>query len=127
MKEVTRRKPSLVVIKLYEGQLLNSFIVITPLGHKVLVNEDAITRLVDKHPELRGHEDLVIRALRDPDEIYRDKSGGFHCLKKIHAVSDYIVVIYVTKNNKGYIKTGYFTSIRRKLRRYRWLERVFSK
>ena len=93
----------------------------------MLVVEDTITRLMDKYHELRGYEDFVAQALRDPDEIYKDRRGGFYCLKRIHTISDYIVVIYVIKNDKGYIKTGYFTSMRRKLRRYRWLEQVFSK
>ena len=49
----------------------------------------------------------------------RDRRGSFHYLKRIHTISNYIVVIYVIKNDKEYIKTEYFTDMRRKLRRYR--------
>jgi len=79
---------------------LNSFIVVTPLGHKVLVVEDTIARLMDKHSELRSYEDFVVQALRDPDEIYKDRRGGFHCLKRIRTISDYIVVIYFSRTTK---------------------------
>ncbi len=44
---------------------LNSFIVVTPLGRKVLVVEDTITRLMDKHPKLRGYEDFMAQGLKD--------------------------------------------------------------
>jgi len=79
---------------------LNSFIVVTPLGHKVLVVEDTITRLMDKHPELCSYEDFMVQTLRDPDEIYRDRRGGFHCLKRVHTISDYMVVISLSRTTK---------------------------
>ena len=45
--------------------VLNSFIVVTPLGRKVLVVEDTITRLMDKHPKFRGYEDFMVQVLKD--------------------------------------------------------------
>ncbi|MHA1582795.1 MAG: hypothetical protein ACTSYM_09945 [Candidatus Baldrarchaeia archaeon] len=66
----------------------------------MLVVEDTITRLMDKHHELRDYENFVAQALRDPDEIYKDRRGGFYCLKRIHTISDYIVVIYFSRTTK---------------------------
>ena len=61
---------------------------------------------------------LWYRPLEISIRLNRDRRGGFHCLKRIHTINDHIIVIYVIKNDKGYIKTEYFTS----MRRYRWLE-----
>jgi len=57
---------------------------------------------------------FVIQALKDPDEIYRDRRGGFHCLKKIRIISDYIIVIYVYQERQRIYKDRLFYKYEKK-------------
>ena len=61
---------------------------------------------------------LILDAVAAPDEVYEDPTGAIHALKRIVGVSDFLVVIY-SVNGEGYIRTAYYTSIKRKTRRYR--------
>jgi hypothetical protein len=58
-----------------------------------------------------------------PDEVYVDSTGAFHALFCIAkdapvGISDFLVVIY-NVNGEGYIRTAYYTSSKRKARRYK--------
>ena len=59
-------------------------------------------------------------AVSRPDEACVDGSGAVHVLKRlVGEVSDFVVVIYGVEGGRGYIKTAYYTSNVRKMRRYR--------
>lgn len=78
-----------------------------------------------RHPELENKEFLVLDTVANPDEVYVDATGAFHGFKKlVHEVSDYLVVIYFRKNEEGYIRTAYYTSYRRKERKYKLCKKL---
>jgi len=96
-------------------------------GTLVMLSESRWEHIVARHPELDGKKDLILEAVSNPDEVYVDARGAFHALKMTpDGVSDYIVVIYevIAGTGKGFIRTAYFLSLKRKKRRYRWLRKL---
>ncbi len=45
-------------------------------------------------------------------------------MRFVGEVSDFLVVVYVKKGGEAYIRTAYYTSFRRKVRRYRVFRRL---
>ena len=86
-------------------------------GTVVLLTEERWRHIVLRHPELKNAVNLILKAVATPDEVYVDPTGAFHALKRVKAVSDFLVVIYSVKA-EGYIRTAYYTSNLRKTRRY---------
>lgn len=81
--------------------------------------------IVFRHPELKDKMRLVLSAVSGPDEVYVDASLVVHVLKRlVGAVSDFLVVIYSVECGRGYIRTAYYTSSRRKARRYRLFRKL---
>jgi len=67
----------------------------------------------------------VIEVVSKPDEVYVDPAGMIHALKRLfQEITDYLVVIYRKENEEGYIRTAYYTSFRRKSRRYKRFKRL---
>jgi len=94
-------------------------------GTKVLLSEERWKHIVLRHPELEDKKSIVLDAVANPDEVYIDATGAFHALKKlVNEVSDYLVVIYLGKDEEGYIRTAYYTSYRRKERRYKLFKKL---
>jgi hypothetical protein len=94
-------------------------------GTRVVLSEERWRHIVFRHPELRGKVDLVLTVVTSPDEAYVDESGGIHVLKRlVGEVSDFLVVIYVVEDRRGYIRTAYYTSNARKARRYRLFRKL---
>lgn len=94
-------------------------------GTKVLLTEERWKHIVLRHPELENKLSLVLDAVANPDEVYIDPEGAFHALKRLYGeVSDYLVVIYCKENGEGYIRTAFYTSYRRKARRYRQFKKL---
>jgi len=94
-------------------------------GTKVWLTEERRKHIVLRHPELEDKLALILDAIANPDEVYIDVSGAFHSLKKlVGEVSDYLVVIYLKENREGYIRTAFYTSYRRKNRRYKLFKKL---
>lgn len=89
-------------------------------GTRVTLSEERWRHIVFRHPELKDKAGLVLSAVSDPDEAYVDASLAVHVLKRlVGEVSDFLVVIYsVEGDERGYIRTAYYTSSGRKARRY---------
>jgi hypothetical protein len=94
-------------------------------GVNVVLSEERWRHIVLRHPEMKGKSDLILSAVSNPDEAYLDSTGAIHSLKRlISSVSDYLVVIYNRIGEEGYIRTAYYTSSRRKDRRYRQFRKL---
>jgi len=88
-------------------------------GTRVVLSEERWKHVILRHPELKDKKDLVLDVVSNPDEVYVDASGAFHVLKRfVGEVSDFLVVVYVGEHGEGYIRTAFYTSSRRKVRRY---------
>ncbi len=93
-------------------------------GTEVTLSEERWGHIVFRHPELKGQMRLVLDAVSGPDEAYVDASAAVHVLKRVGGVSDFLVVIYSVEGGRGYIRTAYYTSNRRKVRRYRLFRKL---
>ncbi|MGB9671535.1 MAG: PBECR2 nuclease fold domain-containing protein [Candidatus Bathyarchaeales archaeon] len=94
-------------------------------GTKVLLTDERWKHIVLRHPELENKLSLVLDTVANPDEVYLDHAGMFHALKRLSGeVSDYLVVIYGKENREGYIRTTFYTSSRRKNRRYKQFKKL---
>jgi len=89
-------------------------------GTRVLLSEERWKHITLRHPELEDKIAKVLAAVANPDEVYVDPMGAVHVLKRLtHEISDYLVVIYRKEDGECYIRTAYYTSSRRKTRRYK--------
>ncbi len=88
------------------------------------MTEERLFHIIYRHPELKGKENLILKAVEEPKELYEDRRGCFHSIAKSEVVSDYLVVIYCEEEGIGIIRTSYFISRRRKERRYKWFKRL---
>jgi len=94
-------------------------------GTKVLLTEERCKHIVLRHPELENKSTLILEVVASPDEVYINAAGAFHALKRlVSEVSDYLVVVYVKENEEGYIRTAFYTSYRRKSRRYKLFRKL---
>src|SRR4030042_143293 len=94
-------------------------------GMEVLLTEERWRHIVFRHPELKDKISLVLSAVSNPDEAYVDATGAVHVLKRLAGeVSDFLVVIYSRAGEECYIRTTYYTSSRRKARRYRLFRKL---
>jgi len=73
-------------------------------GARILLTDERWKHIVLGRPELENKLVLVLDAVANPDEVYVDKAGAFHALKRLRGeLSDYIVVVYYRENEEGYI------------------------
>jgi len=94
-------------------------------GTMVVLSEERWKHIVLRHPELEDKITKVLDTVTNPDEVYVDPMGAIHTLKRLfYEVSDYLVIIYHKENGEGYIRTAYYTSSRRKERRYKRFRRL---
>lgn len=93
-------------------------------GVEVVLSEERWRHIVFRHPELKDKAKLVLSAVSGPDEAYLDGTGAVHVLKRVGGVSDFLVVIYSVEGERGYIRTAYYKSSRRKARRYRLFRKL---
>ena len=92
-------------------------------GTRVVLREERWRHIVLRHPELKNATRLILEAVAHPDEVYVDPTGAFHALKRVNGVSDFLVVIYSVER-EGYIRTAYYTSNARKVRRYKLFRKL---
>ncbi len=88
-------------------------------GTKFIITKRRWTHVLGHHPELSDSLDIIIEAVGKPDEVYVDPRGIYHILKRATKYSDYLVVICRKHEEKTYLNTAYYTSSKRKERRYR--------
>jgi hypothetical protein len=94
-------------------------------GTEVMLSEERWRHIVFRHPELKDKMRLVLNAVSGPDEAYVDGTGAVHVLKRlVGEASDFLVIIYSVEGGRGYIRTAYYTSSRRKARRYRLFRKL---
>lgn len=94
-------------------------------GSSVVLSDERWRHIVLRHPELREKRGLILDAVTRPDEVYADSAGGVHVLKRLSGDgSDFLVVVYAKSGVEGYIRTAYYTSSRKKSRRYRGFRRL---
>ena len=94
-------------------------------GTRVLLSEERWKHITLRHPELKDKIAKVFAVVANPDEIYVDPTGAVHVLKRLtHEISDYLAVIYCKEDREWYIRTAYYTSSRRKKRRYKRFKRL---
>jgi len=97
-----------------------SLTVTTPDGKKITLTMDDWLHVRFRHPEVGGNPNALLQIVAKPEELYKDKRGGIHALKRIDE-EHFLVVIYELEDREGYIRTAYFISDKRKRRRYRAL------
>jgi hypothetical protein len=94
-------------------------------GTRVLLKDERWKHIVLRHPELEDKLTLILDAVANPDEVYVDSAGAFHALKKLSGeVSDFLIVVYCKENMEAYIRTAFYTSYKRKNRRYKQFKRL---
>lgn len=94
-------------------------------GVEVALTEERWRHIVIRHPELTAKQRLVLNTVSGPDEAYVDTLRAVHVLKRLAGeTSDFLVVIYSVEGGRGYIRTAYYTSERRKARRYRLFRKL---
>ena len=76
-----------------------------------------------RHPEVGQDFTILFQIVGEPDEVYLDERNGVHALKAVKN-NRYVVVIYESTDNEGFIRTAYVTSNSRKNRRYRKLRQL---
>jgi hypothetical protein len=91
-------------------------------GTLVILSDAKWRHIILRHPEVEAAKLLIPMVVASPDEVYMDITGEIHALKRVNKVSDFLVVIY-NVNGEGYIRTAHYTSVKRKIRRYK----VFKK
>lgn len=92
-------------------------------GVIVTLKRERWRHIILRHPELKSAALQVLDTVANPDEVYIDPTGAFHALKSARGVTDYLVVIY-NENHEGYIRTAYYTSNKRKIRRYKLFKKL---
>jgi len=92
-------------------------------GITVILSEERWHHIILRHPELEKAKSLIYDAIANPDEAYMDETGAVHALKNVGGISDFLVAIY-SINGKGYIRTAYYTSNKRKTRRYKTFRKL---
>ncbi|MEM3109383.1 MAG: hypothetical protein QW569_06550 [Candidatus Bathyarchaeia archaeon] len=93
-------------------------------GIITLLTSSTWEHIIFKHPELKGKRKLIIEALKNPDEVFLDLKGSLYILKRVDLVSDYLVIVCGEDVGGRFIKTAYFSSLRRKERYYKWFRRL---
>ena len=95
------------------------------MGFKVILTKERWEHIIARHPELEDKIEKILETVMRPDEAYEDPTGAIHVLKRqIGDVSDYFVVIYIKEKENFYIRTAYYTSLKRKQRRYKRFKKL---
>ncbi|MCP8313494.1 MAG: hypothetical protein H3Z53_03865 [archaeon] len=92
----------------------------TPDGKKITLTIDDWLHIRFRHPEVGEDPNALLQIVAKPEELYKNKRGGIHALKRIDE-EHFFVVIYELEDREGYIRTAYLINDKRKRRRYREL------
>ena len=92
-------------------------------GRTVYLEEEDWLHIRFRHPEVGDLPSMLMKAVENPSEAYRDARGGIHVLLRLDQ-KHFLVVIYEYEQGEGYIRTAYLTDPKRKARRYTKLQSV---
>lgn len=101
-----------------------SFPVITKdfKGRRIILTEDRWRHITFKHPEVGSDPAILISCIENPEELYIDRNNTLHAL--IRQEDHFLLVIFTSHGDEGYIRTCYIINERRKKRRYGKLHRM---
>ena len=86
------------------------FEILTPLGFTVRTSESYWQRLIVKHPDMEGLENLVQQALTFPDEIRRSsRDQGVLLFYLARKEKRWVVAVTRRLNGDGFLITAYQT------------------
>ena len=86
------------------------FEILTPLGFTVRTSESYWQRLIVKHPDMEGLENLVQQALTSPDEIRRSsRDQGVLLFYLARKEKRWVVAVTRRLNGDGFLITAYQT------------------
>lgn len=79
----------------------------------IRLSQKVLNHIVTRHPEVSRYVNEIVKAIQDPDIIFRGLRGEFKALKfyaEVPIGPKYLVVIYHEKDGEKVIITAYFTS-----------------
>ncbi len=86
------------------------FEILTPIGFTVRTSESYWQRLIVKHPDMEGLENLVRQALISPDEIRRSsRDEGVLLFYLTRQEERWVVAVARRLNGDGFLITAYQT------------------
>lgn len=86
------------------------FEILTPIGFTVRTSESYWQRLIVKHPDMEGLENLVRQALISPDEIRRSsRDEGVLLFYLARQEKRWVVAVARRLNRDGFLITAYQT------------------
>jgi len=91
-------------------------------GRKIILTEDRWKHVIFKHPEVGNDPAILFSCLKNPDEVYLDQRNSLHAL--LRQGKRFLLVIYASGEDEGYIWTCYIINESRKKRRYGKLHRL---
>ena len=92
-------------------------------GKRIRLTEERWSHIENRHPELRGWREKVLKAVADPNFVVVGQYGELVAarLSGIGATSRFLVVVYRESGKDGFIITAFLTSDVKSLERRRKL------
>lgn len=81
-------------------------------GIPIRVNHERIDHICDRHPEMQGHDDLIMLAIGEPDFVQEGDFGAKMGIKTVpgEMPARYVVAVYKEVDlNDGFLLTSYYT------------------
>lgn len=81
-------------------------------GVPIRVNHERLEHICERHPEMHGHDELIMKAIGEPDFVQEGDFGAKIGVKKVLGEwpSKYIIAIYKEVSpDDGFLLTSYFT------------------
>ncbi len=89
-------------------------------GSEFIITKRRWFHIIERHAELKNMMNNVREAASIPDEVFSDKRGTLHLLKRTRSGQfDFLVLIARREGPRTYLITAYPTRLKRKERRYR--------
>lgn len=92
-------------------------------GVPIRVTHERLVHIYDRHPEMKGHEELIIKGIGDPEYVQEGDFGARLGIRSIAAEwpLKYVVVVYKElSGDDGFLLTAYFTRKPAEWRRVVW-------
>ncbi len=81
-----------------------------PDGTVVELTEERWSHIVDRHPEMRLFRELVLRAVREPDQRMQGRQANEEwCYLRTQLPSDWLKVVIAYAGGRGHIVTAHAT------------------
>jgi hypothetical protein len=92
-------------------------------GVPVRVTHERIEYICSRHPEMQGHDELIMEAVGEPDFVQDGDYGARMGVKRVPGEwpSKYVVAVYKEVGpNDGFLLTSYFTRKPAEWRKVLW-------